>query len=350
MTSEQKRTILVFGATGAMGSYVVKHLLKDKENNWQIRAFTRNPNSSHAQSLVEQDSDRVELSQGDLNDSDSITAAMKDVYGVFCNTNFWVDCKVTTERRQGLAVLEAAEKAGVQHFVYSSLDACAHISQGKIPVPHFDAKASVEHEIDQRSEQAPSFYGGVISDWRRSDEFMRQEPGWYSSCISVLKTLAYFENLFAFFKPSEGKLSNGREGLIFSVPAADAPYPFIALDDIGWFVAHIFAHRDTWSGRTLAVGGDRLTFAQLAATFERVTGIPTEYQPISDEEFLALDMPNVQDPLNQFRFHREYGPYRDHEALRKIHPDLMNFEAWLRHSGWKGEEREVQKDAATGSE
>lgn len=334
MSSEQKQTILVFGATGAMGSYVVKHLLADKEHNWHIRAFTRNPDSSHAQSLVELDSDRVECQQGDLNDYDSITAAMKDVYGVFCNTNFWVDCSVTTERKQGLAVLEAAQKANVQHFVYSSLDACAHISQGKIPLPHFDAKAAVEHEID----------------WRRSDEFMRQEKGWYSSCVSVLITLAYFENLFAFFKPSSGKLSDGREGLIFSVPMADAPYPFVALDDIGWFTTHIFANPDTWGGRTLSIGGDSLTFAQLAATFERVTGIPAEYQPISDEEFLALGMPNAHDPLNQFRFHREYGPYRNHEALRKIHPELMNFEAWLRHSGWKGEERELQKNPITGSE
>ncbi|MEM9506514.1 MAG: NmrA/HSCARG family protein, partial [Cyanobacteria bacterium P01_E01_bin.35] len=283
MKSLSTGTILVIGATGAMGSYVVKHLLTDRENNWQIRAFTRDPDSSHAQRLVELDSDRVECQQGDLNDYETITAAMKDVYGVFCNTNFWVGGSVTTERKLGLDVLEAAQKADVQHFIYSSLDACAHISQGKVPVPHFDAKAAVEHEID----------------WHRSDEFMRQELGWYSSNVSVLKTLAYFENLFAFMKPRSGKLSDGREGLIFSVPAADAPYPFIALDDIGWFTTHMFAHRETWGGRTLEIGGDRLTFAQIAATFEEVTGIPAEYQPMSDEEFLALDMPNVHDPLNQ---------------------------------------------------
>ncbi|MGD2182112.1 NmrA/HSCARG family protein [Lusitaniella coriacea] len=330
--SKNTRTILVFGATGAMGSYVIQHLLRDQKNNWKIQAFTRNPDSSHAQSLVELDSDRIELLQGDLNDYDSIAVAMKDVYGVFCNTNFWTGGSVTKEREIGLAILDAARKANIQHFVYSSLDACAHISQGKVPVPHFDAKAAVEHEID----------------WRRSDEFMRQESGWYSSCVSVLKTLAYFENLFAFMKPKEGTLSDGREGFIFSVPAANAPYPFIALDDIGWFATHMFAHRDIWGGLTLEIGGERLTFAQLAATFERVTGIPAEYQPMSDEEFLALDMPNVHDPLSQFKFHREYGPYRDRETLKKIHPDLMNFETWLQHTNWRGESREVQKNAITG--
>lgn len=229
--------------------------------------------------------------------------------------------------------MEAAQKVGIQHLVYSSLDACAHITKGKILVPHFDAKAAVEHEID----------------WRRSDEFMRQESGWYSNCVSVLRTLAYFENLFAFMKPKQGKLSDGREGLIFSVPMKDAPYPFIALDDIGWFTAHIFANPDTWGGRTLSISGESLTFAQLASTFERVMSIPAEYQPMSDEEFLALDMPNVHDPFNQFVFHREYSSDRDYEALRRIHPDLMNFETWLQHTNWQGESREVQRNAITGS-
>ncbi|MEM8676859.1 MAG: NmrA family NAD(P)-binding protein [Cyanobacteria bacterium P01_G01_bin.67] len=53
MKSLSTGTILVIGATGAMGSYVVKHLLTDRENNWQIRAFTRDPDSSHAQRLYE---------------------------------------------------------------------------------------------------------------------------------------------------------------------------------------------------------------------------------------------------------------------------------------------------------
>ncbi|WP_019507085.1 hypothetical protein [Pleurocapsa sp. PCC 7319] len=94
---------------------------------------------------------------------------------------------------------------------------------------------------------------------------------------------------------------------------------------------------------------DRLTFTELAATFERVTGILAEYQSMSDEDFLALDISNVHDPLNQFKFHRQYGPYRDHETLRKIYPNLMNFEAWLQHTNWRGESQEVQKNAITGS-
>jgi nucleoside-diphosphate-sugar epimerase len=335
MTESTSRTILVLGATGAMGRPIVSRLLADQNNNWRIRAFTRDPESPSAQKLLTTgaDSDRVELFKGDLNDPASVEVAMKGVYGVFCNTNFFERCSVEHEYEQGVRFLEAAKFAGVQHFIYSSLDNMTALSQGRFPCPHFDAKAAVEGYINRR----------------HSDEFMRQEAdGWYSRHVTVLVTLPYFENLTGFFLPRHGALGDGREGLIFWMPTADKPYPFVALGDIAWFTTHIFANLKEWGGRTLAIGGERLTIAELAATFERVTGIPAEHQPMTLEEFQSLGIPNSHDVANQFRFHREYGPYRDYDALRKINSNLMNFETWLRHSGWRGEEREVQKGGPTG--
>jgi uncharacterized protein YbjT (DUF2867 family) len=333
MNTQSNRTILVIGATGAMGRTIVKQLLADPQNHWQIRAFTRNLHSAQAQQLVEFGQGRIELFQGDLNDTASVTAAMQDMYGVFCNTDFWTSCSVAVEREQGLRVLAAAKSANVQHLIYSSLESCAYLSEGKIPVAHFDSKAAVEHEID----------------WQRSHEFMQQLPdGWFSKHVTVLRTLAYFENLMAFFLPQKGTLSDGREGYIFTFPMQDAAYPFVALDDIAWFTTYLFAHPQDWGGKTLAIGSESLSIAELAATFERVTGIPAEYCPISDETFLGFGLPNGHDILSQFRYHREYGPYRDREALLAVHPKLMTFETWLQQSGWRGELRQVQKGAITG--
>ncbi len=134
-----------------MGRPIVSRLLSDDRNNWHIRGLTRNPESSHAQQLLQMgaDGNRVEPVKGDINDSASVAAAMEGIYGVFCNTNFWQDCLVTTEREQGLQALEAAHQAGVQHFVYSSLDSCVTLSHGRLRVPHFDSKAAVEHEINK---------------------------------------------------------------------------------------------------------------------------------------------------------------------------------------------------------
>jgi hypothetical protein len=128
----------------------------------------------------------------------------------------------------------------------------------------------------------------------------------------------------------------------------DAAYPFVALDDIAWFTAHLFANPQDWGGKTLAIGSESLLIAELTTTFERVTGIPAEYCPISDETFLDFGLPNGHDILSQFRYHREYGPYRNREALLAIHPKLMTFATWLQQSGWRGEPRQVQKGAITG--
>jgi uncharacterized protein YbjT (DUF2867 family) len=335
MSEQTARTILVIGATGAMGRPIVRRLLAD-ENNWRIRALTRNPESSHAQELLEMgaNGNRVELVKGDTNDLASVAAAMSGIYGVFCNTNFWQDCMVTTEREQGLQMLEAARQAGVQHFVYSSLDSCVTLSHGRIPVPHFDAKAAVEHEIN----------------WRRSDEFMRQEAdGWYSRHVTVLVTLPYIENVKQFAVPERGTLSDGREGVIFRLPLADAQWSMVALDDIAFFTAYVFAHPDEWGGRTLPIGSDSLTFQEIAAILERVSGVPAEYRPMTLEEYAALGFPNVHDVINMLRFCIEYGMPRSRESLRKIHPDLMTFEQWVKKTGWRGEPGEVQKDAMTGS-
>lgn len=335
MPEQTTRTILVIGATGAMGRPIVSRLLKDKNNNWHIRALTRNPKSSHAQQLLEMgaNGNRVELIKGDLNDPASVTAAMSGVYGVFCNTNFWEKCTVSAEREQGLQALEAARIAGVQHFIYSSLDSCVTLSHGRFPVPHFDAKAAVEHEIN----------------WRRSDEFMRQESdGWYSRHVTVLVTLPYIENFKQFAVPEQGTLSDGREGVIFRLPMADAPWSMVALDDIAFFTAYIFAHPEEWGGRTLPIESDRLTFKEIAATLERVTGVPAEYRPMTLEEYAALGFPNVHDVVNMLQFFIEYGLPRDYKLLRKLHPDLMTFEQWLKKTGWRGEPGEVQKDAMTG--
>lgn len=329
------REILVIGATGAMGTPVVRHLLAGEPGRWKIRVLTRNPGCEEARALAALAPDRVAVLEGSPANASSLALAMEGAYGVFCNTNFFGTASVTGEVAEGVAALDAARRAGVQHFVYSSLDSLVTLSGGRYPVPHFDAKAAVAARIDER----------------RSDEYMRRGLGdpsagtWHLEHTTVLVTAPYFENVKAFFRPYPGKLSDGSQGLVFRLPFGTSRWPMVALDDIGWFAAHVFDHPETWAGRTLPIASEALTGEDLARTFTNVTGLPAEYAAMPLPQFEELPIPMKHDFVNMVKAINEYGLPRDLPMLRSIHPGLLTFEAWLRQSGWRGEPEAFMKSA-----
>jgi len=324
-------TVLVIGATGAMGRPVVRALLSDSDRT--VRVFTRDPESRQARALVEAGQGRVTTVTGSVDDDASLAGAMDGVTGVFCNTDFFSTGSPMKEYDQGLRVLRMAQAARVEHFVWSSLDNAAGMTDGRIPVPHYDAKAAVEAWI------------GLM----RSDEFMRQDAdGWFSRHVTVLVTGPYFENLQSFAVPQPGTLADGRTGMVFNIPLGVGRWPMIALDDIAWFAKRLLDDRGQWGGRTLRVLSEALTGAEIAAAFERVTGIAAEYRDVPPDAVIA-SMPGIGlDLAAMWQFFQEYdlvGRERDIASLRRLHPGLLRFEDWLKVSGWRGEAAEVQKQA-----
>lgn len=130
----EKKIIAVVGATGLQGKGVVNALKKD--GTFKVRAITRNPDKYHG------NADEVVL--GDLTSPDSLSNAFKDAYGVFVVTNFW---EGANELEQGKMAVEAAKKANVAHFIWSTLPNVETISNGKFEVPHFTGKAKVDELV-----------------------------------------------------------------------------------------------------------------------------------------------------------------------------------------------------------
>ena len=129
-----KKTILVFGATGAQGGSVARHLLS--RGQYAVRAITRKPDAPAAQALRELG---AEIVQGDLDDMASLRKALEGVYGVFGVTNFWEH--FSKEETQGRNLVTAVAAADVKHFVFSTLPPIAKATNGALKSPHFDLKA-----------------------------------------------------------------------------------------------------------------------------------------------------------------------------------------------------------------
>jgi len=130
----EKKIIAVVGATGLQGKGVVNSLKNN--GSFKVRAITRNPDKYNGPA------DEVVL--GDLTNLESLINAFKDAYGVFVVTNFW---EGADELAQGRTAIEAAKKANVNHFIWSTLPNVEAISNGKFEVPHFTGKAKVDELV-----------------------------------------------------------------------------------------------------------------------------------------------------------------------------------------------------------
>jgi len=106
--------VLVTGATGRQGGAVIRRMLP---KGWKLRALTRHPGHAAAQDLARQG---IEVVQGDLEDPTSLERALRGAYGVYSVQDFWA-VGAAREVQQGKNLADAAKKASVAHFVYSSV-------------------------------------------------------------------------------------------------------------------------------------------------------------------------------------------------------------------------------------
>ncbi|WP_440899727.1 NmrA family NAD(P)-binding protein [Actinosynnema sp.] len=306
---------LVIGGTGLMGSRVVRALL----GAGTVTAFTRDPESTRARALRDLGAGAA---KGDLDEPGTLRAALEGVDQVFCNTDHFGAGGVLAEHRQGVTALEAAREAGVARFIWSSLDGVSALTGGRVRMSHYDAKAGVAAHVHTH----------------RADEAERGEEGWHTRSTSILTTAPYYENFPVSLPPERTTLPDGRTGALFRVPLGErGRYPLIALDDIAWFAARMFEDWHGWGARDLAVVADSPTGAQIAATFERVTGIPSAYLPVPLEAVRANGGHDFASMFEFFQTRDVADLDRDLPALRRLHPGLMTFEDWLRATGWTGE-------------
>lgn len=282
------KTVLVTGATGRQGGAVVRHMLPKR---WRLRALTRDPQSHAAQSLA---GDGVEIVQGDMEDTTSLARAAAGAYGIYSVQDFWA-VGARREVQQGKNVADAAKKASVKHFVYSS----AGGAERNTGIPHFDSKWEVEKYIRSLGLPATVIRPAGFMEMYYIDQVE----------IGILK----------------GKLADPIRG--------DKPYQTIATDDIGAFVALAFDRPAEFIGKELEIAGSELTNFEAAKVFSRVLGKPVKFQ--------KLPLPLVRLILGRefytmFRWFNEAGFKADIPGLRRAYPEihLHTLEEWLRNEGW----------------
>mgnify|MGYP001823746802 CR=1 FL=1 len=279
MAGAETKMILVAGATGTQGGAVARELLN---RGYRVRAFTRNPDSTRAQALTELG---AELVQGNFNDAESIATAMDGAYGVFAVTLFWSE-GYDGEVEQGERLIDEAVKAGVEHFVLTSV-AGADQSTG---IPHFDSKWEVEQYLHQSS-----------LNWTivRPVEFM---DNWHWSVEQF----------------TAGRLVDPR--------SPDSSHQWIAASDIGFFVAEAFDTPGHWIGLTQEIAGDQHTVGELAGLLSEAFGKDISHEQIAWE---AYESEAGEEVTIMYRWFEDDGSSVDIAALRERYTELVTVKDFL---------------------
>ncbi len=121
--------ILVIGGTGLVGSHVVQGLVAKGE---QVHVLTRSAGKADAFPLG------ASGIIGDLHKPETLRWAMRGIDRVFLITPH-----SPTETEEGLAVVAAASRAGIRHFVYLSV---YHVEQAPY-ISHFKSKLEVQRAL-----------------------------------------------------------------------------------------------------------------------------------------------------------------------------------------------------------
>jgi uncharacterized protein YbjT (DUF2867 family) len=279
MAKNSERTILVTGATGQQGAAAYRHLQK---RGFKLRALVRDPGSEKARQLV---GHGEEVIHGDLNDQDSLSRAMDGVYGVFSVQPYTDD--VATEVKQGKALIEAALRQEISHFVYSSVVA----ADEQTGIAHFESKGQVEDHLRSSGLRytifQPVFF---MENWQT----MMAEP-----------------------------IRNGQIPLPLS---PTTKLQMIAVDDIGAFTALAFEHPDKWKNRTFALAGDELSMQGIAEAFSRVSANPVRYVQVPWDQF---EQQTGHELTVMYRWFESHGYHVDLSAVKDAYPHVTSFNRWL---------------------
>ena len=278
MTLSQRK-ILVTGATGQQGGALATLLLQKRH---KVYALTRNTQSPAAQDLK---SKGATIVKGDLDDSDSLEQAVKDLESIFLMGTPFED-GTEGETRRGKMMSDIAKDKNIEHLVYSSV-ANADKNTG---IPHFESKYKVEQHIKNL---------GIPH--------------------TIIGPTFFMENLLG---PG---LQQGQLALPLS---SSTILQQSALQNIAEFSALVLERREPFLGRRIDIASDEVSGEQAAKILSNGLGQKIRYMRIPLEQVHQAN----EDMARMYEWYERVGTGIDIATLHQEYPEVnwLTFEVWVK--------------------
>jgi uncharacterized protein YbjT (DUF2867 family) len=305
---DQKKIIVVFGATGAQGGGVARAILSDNKSEFAVRAVTRDPASEKAKELAKMG---AEVVSADIDDLQSLKRVLTGAYGAYFVTFFWAHYSAEKEKEEVKNMAAAAKEAGLKHVIWSTLedvkkwvplsDNSMPTLHGKYKVPHFEGKGESDHYFID---------AGVP--------------------VTFMRASYYWDNLIYFgMGPKKGP--DGNYSITF--PMGNKKMAGIAAEDIGKCAYGIFKKGKELIGKTIGIAGEQITCGEMAKAMSKALGKEVSYNEVTPEQYRGFGFPGADDLGNMFQFYRDFdevcNSVRDVSFSKELNPELKSFDMWL---------------------
>jgi len=331
-SSHATSNIFVIGGTGAQGIPIVSALVADKK--YAVRVLSRDSTSPRAKALFELGN--VSFLEGSFADEAILREGLRSCDGAFVNIDGF-NTGEKTETYWAIRSYEIAIEEGIQFFVYGNLDYLLKKSgyDSRFRTGHYDGK-------------------GRVGEWILfQNQVNRDRMG-----AAVFTSGPYIEMVISPGTPMTPTVEDGV--VTWRVPLGEGAVPHVALEDCGYYVRWLFDHPERANGMDLEVAIEHVTYANLAAAFEKVTGHPAQYIDTNLDTYWQkgplsrrADVPtgynadpndkstmSVRDNFTGFWNVWKHGIVeRDYAFLDEIHPNrIKTAEEWLRREDQLGRE------------
>ncbi|GGC02885.1 hypothetical protein GCM10011494_21740 [Novosphingobium endophyticum] len=233
--------MVVTGATGSQGGAVVRAL---RGAGLPVRVLVRDPASDAARELAALGAD---LALGSFGDAASLDSAMAGAASVF-SVQPAPFADPDSERDQARALIGAARRAGVDHFIHSSVSNTGDFrtmpgwAEGRWARNYWESKADVEAMVRDAGFPVHSIL----------------RPAFMMENFALPKAAWMFPDL--------------AQGRIMTAIAPETRIALIAAGDIGAAVVAVLAEPNAFGGQPLEMAGDWLSPPEIAVILARVTG------------------------------------------------------------------------------
>src|SRR3954451_11256726 len=331
MSCHTTSTIFVIGGTGAQGMPVLRAIVADGKNS--ARVLSRDSTSPRARALLALGN--VSILEGTFADEDVLREGFRGCDGAFVNIDGF-NTGEKTETYWTLRSYEIAIEEGIKFFVYGNLDYALKKSgyDSRFRTGHYDGK-------------------GRMAEWVLfQNEKNRDRMG-----AAVFTSGPYIEMVISPLTPMTPSVEDGV--VTWRVPLGQGAVPHVALDDCGYYVRWLFDHPRLANGMNLETAIGDITYVELAAAFEKVTGHRAQYIDTDLEDYWAGSLNGVADlpagynadpnDKSTMSFRDNFTGFwnmwkhgiitRDYDLLDEIHPKrVRTAEEWFRREDKLGRE------------